>query len=251
MNTKDDYRVDIPLYEGPLDLLLSLIERNELEITRISLAQVADQYLSYIAHLEEAQPEMLADFLVIAAKLVLIKSEALLPRPSLPAPEGELDPGEELARQLRLYRQFKLAAGRLGERQRQGMRTYVRVASPPQARPQLDLTGISLDHLLEAARQALQVVDAAQPVGEMVPAIRITVKGQIEAIRTRLATHHRIVFQEMLGAAASRIEVIVTLLATLELLKQQQVVAYQERMFGPILIEASPPGVPGAEAGPG
>ncbi|HAE58870.1 MAG TPA: hypothetical protein DCG54_05015, partial [Anaerolineae bacterium] len=104
-----NYTVQIPVYEGPLDLLLQLIERAELDITSVALAMVTDQYLKYIRAMQEARAEEISAFLVIAAKLIQIKSEALLPRP--PVREvGEEDPAENLARQLRIYKQFKKIA---------------------------------------------------------------------------------------------------------------------------------------------
>ena len=92
------YTIQLELYQGPLDLLLELIERAELDITKIALAQVTDQYLSYLANLQEHSLEDLASFLVIAARLLQIKSEAMLPRPPVREP-GEIDPGEALAQQ--------------------------------------------------------------------------------------------------------------------------------------------------------
>jgi segregation and condensation protein A len=106
----ENYRVNTEVFEGPLDLLLQLIERAELDITRLALAQVTDQYLAYMRTLQEHDAAEVSAFLVIAARLIQIKSEALLPRP-VERPVGEEDPGEALARQLRLYRMFKRAAG--------------------------------------------------------------------------------------------------------------------------------------------
>ena len=103
------YAVSLPVFSGPMDLLLHLIEREELDITRVALAQVTDQYLAYVRQLEQRQIADLAEFLIIAARLLLIKSEALLPRPPARQPE-ELDPAEELARQLREYKRFKDAS---------------------------------------------------------------------------------------------------------------------------------------------
>ena len=87
------YQIQLPVFEGPLDLLLHLVEREELDITTVALAQVTDQYLAYLTELERRQASELAEFLVVAAKLLLIKSRALLPRPPIPSPEEE-DVGE-------------------------------------------------------------------------------------------------------------------------------------------------------------
>ena len=103
----EGYSVNTEVYTGPLDLLLQLIEKAELDITRLSLAQVTDQYLEHLHHLEAQDPAEVSAFLVIAAKLVQIKSSALLPRPSIPSLQPEEDPGEALARQLILYKKFK------------------------------------------------------------------------------------------------------------------------------------------------
>src|SRR3990170_2755668 len=108
MSAERSYEVRLPVFEGPLDLLLHLIEREELDITKVALAQVTDQYLAYLAMLKEVEVQVLTDFLVVAAKLLLIKSQALLPKPPPSVlDEEEEDIGDELARQLRVYKQFK------------------------------------------------------------------------------------------------------------------------------------------------
>jgi segregation and condensation protein A len=137
------YTVDTPVYHGPLDLLLTLIERAELDITRLALAQVTDQYLRHIRALENAQAEEVSAFLVIAAKLIQIKSEVLLPRP--PAREvGEEDPGEALIRQLIIYKKYKEIGLLLAGREAAGLKTYLRLAQPVKTEAALDLSGLSL-----------------------------------------------------------------------------------------------------------
>lgn len=235
-----NYCVTLPVFEGPLDLLLSLIEREELDITRISLAQVADQYLALLEQVEETRPDQLADFLVIAAKLVLIKSEALLPRPPRAVAESEPDVGDELAEQLKLYKQFKAAALQLEQRKEMGLRTFVRLAPPPKINPQPDLTGITLTDLLTAVQAALKLKPEDLPVDDVVSRRKITVREQMELISRSLQFKKHLIFQEMLAQAASRVEIAVTLLAVLELIKRQTIVVYQERLFGEIIIKARP-----------
>lgn len=234
----DDYRVDIPVFQGPLDLLLSLIEREELDITQVSLAQVTDQYLAYLERLEQTQMALIADFLVIAAKLILIKSRALLPQPVVTAVEGEPDLGQELVDQLRRYKQFKAAAGKLGDRYQQGLRTFLRLAPPPRIEPQADLSDVTLADLLAAVREAMNVTPPADPVGQVIAWRKITINGQIELIRRICLQERRVIFQEILREASGRVEIAVTLLAVLELLKRREVTVSQERLFGAILIEA-------------
>ena len=123
---EETYRIRTEVYEGPLDLLLDLIEKAQLDITRLALAQVTDQYLEYLKNLEEHSAADVSAFLVMAARLLQIKSAALLPRPTITAAfgEDEEDAGEELARQLILYRRFKQIAHFLDERQQQNLRTF-------------------------------------------------------------------------------------------------------------------------------
>ena len=143
----NQYHVELPVFNGPLDLLLHLIERQELDITAVSLVQVTGQYLEQVRQLDEAQLEGLIDFISIGARLLLIKSRALLPRPAvLPGgDEEEEDPTEALLRQLRDYKRFKTAAQWLDSRQRHGLRTYLRVAPPPRLEGRLDLSGVDGD----------------------------------------------------------------------------------------------------------
>src|SRR5437868_13214025 len=131
------YAVRLPDFEGPLDVLLRLIERQELEISKVSLALVADQFLEYVAALPAPEPRVLASFMVIAARLLLIKSEALLPRPPPPAPgeaEDEEDVGAELVRRLQEYKAIQEVARGLRERDSAGQRSYVRPANPASRR---------------------------------------------------------------------------------------------------------------------
>ncbi len=236
----DEYRVDLPVFQGPLDLLLSLIENEELEITEVSLARVTDQFLAYLERIEETSADSLADFLVVAAKLVLIKSRALLPRPEATPAEGDADIADDLMEQLRQYKLFKTAANGLDERQTQGLRTYLRVAAPPKVAAQPDLSDVTVADLLAAVREALRVAPPAEPVSQVVSPINITIQGQMELIRLRAVEHRRVVFQEILAQAQSRIEIAVTLLAILELLKRRQITVHQERLFGAIVIEPTP-----------
>jgi segregation and condensation protein A len=240
------YRVQLPVFEGPLDLLLSLIERQELDITRVSLAQVTDQYLAYLDALEHVRPEVLADFLVVAAKLILIKSEALLPRPRVVIVESDADAGDDLVEQLRLYRQFKAAAGQLRQREDDGLRTYIRIAPPARVESRLDMTGLGLTDLLAAVREALQVAAPPLSVDQVVPQRKVTIRGQMDLIRSRLRDQGRVLFQETLARAADRIEIAVTFLAILELIKQYEVAVYQDSLFGPIIIEPYSPSLDNA-----
>jgi len=228
------YTVQTPVYEGPLDLLLQLIERAELDITTLALAQVTDQYLEYIHRMDVAAEEMSA-FLVVAARLLQIKSEALLPRP--PAREaGEESVGEALVRQLKVYRRFKELAAWLEEREARGWRTYLRVAMPPRPEGRLDLSGLTLTDLLTAA-EALAATDRKkQALGTVITPPRITIREKIARIAQILQHHESTSFRSLLSERATRLEIVVTFLALLELIKRYRVLARQETLFDEIQI---------------
>jgi segregation and condensation protein A len=229
------YQVRLPAFEGPLDLLLSLIEREELDITTVSLAQVTGQYLSYLSELGDQRGSDLAAFLVVAARLVLIKSRALLPRSPTPDEAEEEDVGKDLVRQLRLYKQFKEIAQHLHEREEQGLRSYARIASGRQVEPHLDLAGVTVEDLVQAARETLATMPAAE-VGEVIAPATVTIWEQIEVIEDQIASRQHVRFRDVLSSAATRMEVIVTLLAVLELVKRGRALLSQERMFGEIFV---------------
>lgn len=231
------YRVKLEAFEGPLDLLLSLIRRQELEIAAISLAAVTDQYLAYMEQLQEVDPGALAGFLEVAAQLVLIKSRYLLPRPAEGSlVEDEVDPAEVLAQRLREYAQFKDAARALRARDAQGLRAYVRIASSPDLPRRVDLGDVSVEDLLAAVREALDA-QPAPPVSEVVEPITVTIDERIGVIRRALHSGHPVTFRSLLRDCRSRIEVIVTFLGLLELMKAGEVVARQDALFEEITIE--------------
>jgi segregation and condensation protein A len=228
------YTVQLPVFNGPLDLLLQLIEREELDITKVALAQVTDQFLGYLRVLEQLNLADIADFLVIAARLIQIKSEALLPRPVERA-AGEEDPGEELARQLLAYKRYKQIAHSLHEREAQNLRTYLRLAPPPKVEKTVDLSGVSALDLLEAVRRALALVPDRPALGTVVAPPKVTIRDQIRLIAGALREQGgRVVFQRLLADAQSRMEIVVTFLATLELIKRRKIEARQAALFGEI-----------------
>ena len=229
------YQVALPVFEGPLDLLLHLIQREELDITEVSLAQITNQYLEYLAQISERDPDNLADFLVVAAKLLLIKSRVLLPQPSAP-PSPEEDIGDDLVRQLIEYRKFREAARWLKGLEEQGLSSYIRLAGVPDLERTVDLGEVTLDDLLAAVRDALAMKPLQPSVNGAVPPIIITIAGQMTLIERETATGRPVSFRRLLERASSRLEVIVTLLALLEMVKQLRVRMQQDRLFGDIQI---------------
>jgi segregation and condensation protein A len=229
------YTVRVPVYEGPLDLLLQLIKHAELDITAVALAQVTNQYLAYI-HAMQVPADEISAFLVVAARLLQIKSEALLPRPPVREP-GEEDVGEALARQLLIYKRFKEIANLLQARQERGLRTYLRVAPPPKVESRLDLSDITLTDLLEAAEAIFAEEQEKQALETVISAPKITIREKIALIAKILQKGKQASFRDLIGQKSTRLEVVVTFLALLELVKRYAIAARQEGLFSEIEIE--------------
>jgi segregation and condensation protein A len=230
------YIVSTPVYEGPLDLLLQLIERAELDITKVALAAVTDQYLEHLRGMQEQRADEVSAFLVIAAKLLQIKSEALLPRPPTREP-GEEDPAEALIQQLIIYKRFKDIAGYLGEREARGTRAYLRLAPSPRLDATLDLGDLTLADLLSAAQAIFLKVDDRQFLGEVVLPPRITIREKIHHIAFNLRRQGRLSFLQLFPSRPTTLEIVVTFLAMLELIKRRLVHVHQEALFSEIEIE--------------
>jgi segregation and condensation protein A len=235
---QNGYTVALPNFEGPLDLLLSLIEKEELDITKISLARVTDQYLAHIKIIEPIQPDELTDFLVVAAKLILIKSQVLLPRP--PASlieEEEEDLGDELARQLLLYKQFKEIAGHLREVEALGQRNFVRlIYTPPKIEAKLAPGEVTVQELLQAAVQVLTIKPPEPGVDDVVSRETVTIGQQMSLIRQALRRESELQLRSLLAGSRNRVRLIVTLLAVLELIKRRVIRVEQAVRFGEIVI---------------
>lgn len=253
------YAVSLPSFQGPLDLLLHLIEKEELDISEISLVTVTDQYLRTIARLEEIEPGALADFLVIASRLLYLKSLSLLPKPKVLTEEDEEDSADALIKQLLEYRRFKQAALLLQQREEQGLRVYVRTAPKPELERRLDLSNLDLNKLHLALRRILQRIPNDPPLPR-VKTYPITVAERIADVRAYLQqrTHAHppgavppITFVDLLSQGTTRLEVVVTFLAILELIKQRELLAEQDRTFGEIVLVPiqGETGVPVAEPG--
>ncbi len=232
----NNYEIETELYSGPLDLLLDLIQKAELDITKLALAQVTDQFLAYIEAHRETEPDNISEFLVIASKLVQIKSEALLPRP--PArEEDEEDPGELLAYQLQMYKKVKDASRWLGQRMDSKLRGYLHVPRSFDVRTQIDLTGVEVKDLIIALEALLKESTGAEPEG-LISIPRLTLKRKLQEIINRLRVLPTSSFQELLGSERTRLNMIVVFLAILELTKQDLVTTEQPEIFSDIRVTA-------------
>jgi segregation and condensation protein A len=231
----EGYRINTPVYEGPLDLLLDLIERAELDITKLALAQVTDQFLAYLHHLPTTDPAEVSAFLVIASRLVLIKSAALLPHPPvIEIAEDEEQSGEALAQQLIQYRRFRQLAAWLAAREAAGLRTYLRLTVPaPRLENHLDMSNLTIDDLVRIAFQIFIGNDDLPALSNVVSLPRITVREKIESILQIINRKGSANFRSLSGDH-SKLEIVITFLAILELIKQSILQAEQDNLFSEI-----------------
>ncbi len=235
-----NYTVELEAFSGPLDLLLRLIERAELDVTVIALAEVADSYLQYVRAMPDVEAAELADFVALAARLLLIKSRALLPRPAVAAADGADtgDDAEDLAQQLVLYRRFRQAADLLRARDEAGLRHFVRLVAPqPLLELMQDVTDDAerLVHALERCRRRTTAVGAPPSVLQLRP--RLTVRELVQRIVTALLQQGGCRFESLLSAAADREEVAVAFWAMLELSRRGVITVEQSVPFGPLQLQ--------------
>ncbi len=232
----DPYQIDTPVYQGPLDLLLQLIENAELDITSLALAQVTDQYLKRLQTMQNLAPDEISGFLVIAAKLIQIKSEALLPQQRA-SREEDLDLGNELARQLIAYKRYKEIADILSERKDLGYQSFIRLSPANVAVTEnLDLAGFGVADLFSLASSILQKGIARQSINTVVERPKITIKDKIYQISERFLTADHFTFRELLGIEYSRMDVVISFLALLELIKGDFIIVAQQDVFDDIKI---------------
>jgi segregation and condensation protein A len=235
-NQVDSYQIETSVYQGPLDLLLELIENAELDITTLALAQVTDQYLKHLEALQDLPPDEISAFLVIAAKLLQIKSEALLPQASS-SQDDDGDIGNELARQLIAYKRYKEIADILAERKDQGYQSFIRLSSPEVLlKENLDLSGFGVKELFEIASRILKKDRDRQSINTVVERPRITIKDKINQIAERFSTSSELTFWELLGSSFSRMDVVITFLALLELIRGKFIKVAQVNNFEEIKV---------------
>jgi len=226
-------------FSGPLDLLLDLIEREQLDITELSLAQVADQYWDHVQSAGDIQPDDLADFILIGSRLLYVKSCALLPTAQPPKEQPLRDEAEvaaELARMVEEYKQFREAAAVLGEMEEKGNRAYTRV-DPAKGIPlPPGLEGVTVDTLMQAVQEALSR-KPPEPEAEVIEIEPVTVDEKIGALSLALdRAKGRLPFRKLLHDCETRTEIVVLFLAVLEMIKGGRLWAEQEEAFGDITL---------------
>lgn len=228
------YKIKLEKFEGPLDLLLHLIEEEEMDISEISLAHITDQYIEYLERMEDVDPREMADFLVVAAKLLWIKSKTLLP--SLETDEAD---GSDLAAQLKIYKEYHDASLIIQKMIAKKQFTFVR-EKPPLAfgetffNPPAWLTG---EKLVGVMREIISDLEPIVRLPRGVVKSAISIQEKIQQIRDLIRGKIEIKFYSIVKKAKSRVEVIVNFLAVLELLKHRHIIVTQEKMFGEINIK--------------
>lgn len=243
------YVVHLPIFEGPLDLLLHLIEKRQMEITTISLLAVTDQYLAYLQQWETENLPLanMAAFVSIAARLLFIKSQSLLPHASKDAESEEVDSAvtmaEELQRHLLEYKQAREIARHLRLREEAGLQTYGRSGLLAGIEAQLTwtpptLVGLEAQALAKAFQRllALRAKDEANGA-DLLPLARVRVSERIAEITGLLRERPTILLSEVVENEHSRLVIIVTFLAVLEMWKHEHIVVKQETLLGPIQLE--------------
>ncbi len=238
-----DYKVRLDIFEGPLDLLLYLIKRDEIDIYDISLERITKQYLEYLQAFKELNIEVAGEFVVMAANLIYWKSRSLLPVDQQPPEEDvdEDDPRWELIRQLIEYKKFKEAAEQLQVRQLEQEKIFSRIAAPTTlTSAPLRLGEVGIFQLINAFQVVLKRVENRENLTEIFGE-NFTVSDKIDQILQRVAAGTSVRFSELFATAASRVEIVVTFLALLELIRLKQVRAMQNDPFAEI--EIAPAGV--------
>jgi len=233
----EGYPVRLENFEGPLDLLLHLIKKNEVNVYDIPIVLITQQYLAYIDLMQELNLDVAGEFLVMAATLIHIKSRMLLPRPDPAQEDPQEDPREALMRRLIEHQRFKAAAELLHERETVRSAQWSRpdtvvteiAGEPPEPEVEVDLFSLmsAFQAVLERARHRPQVP---------LPPEQISIETRIDQLLARLTEHHACGFEELFSDVHERRGLIVTFLALLEMIRLQLVRVFQSDAFGPIRV---------------
>jgi segregation and condensation protein A len=233
----EDYPVRVSAFEGPLDLLLHLIKKNEVSIYDIPVALITQQYLEYLELMDELNLDIAGEFLVMAATLIHVKSRMLLPRPDPAQEDPEEDPREALMRRLLEHQKYKAAAELLHEREIQRSAQWLRpdgrladvIGDAPEPEVDVDLFSLmtAFRHVLERVRHRPQVP---------LPPEQVSIEDRIEQLLARLSETQARGFEELFEDVQTRAGMIVTFLALLEMIRLKQVRVFQQGNFGPIRV---------------
>jgi segregation and condensation protein A len=232
-----DYKVQLDIFEGPLDLLLHLIKEEEINIYDIPISKITKQYFEYLELLKEMDLDVAGEWLIMAATLTHIKSKMLLPvEPSDEEDDSGVDPRDELVQRLLEYKKFKEAAGTLKEKEEYQKNSFGRDFHSEWDEDDADfLKEVSVYKLLDAFNKILKTA-SGDPLYE-IRLEEVSVTEKMASIMEMLETKSKIRFEDLFVEMKSRMELVATLLGLLELMKQQMIRVFQEREFGPIWIQ--------------
>ncbi len=250
----DDYKVSLEAFEGPLDLLLHLIRREEVDIYNIPIGRITEQYLLYLDRMRALDINVAGEFVVMAATLMLIKSRMLLPKDDRPkeeeSDEEALDPRLDLVRQLVEYKRYKDAANFFAYRELLRGATFPKGGAPEPLPPDADLASkklgdIGTQELFQAFKRVLERSQEKVSFGHL-KMQRWSVPDKMQGILTRLSVAEALPFESLFAPEAPKGEVIVTFVALLELLRLRHLTVIQSEVFGPLTIAPIPEGTPDA-----
>jgi len=234
----DAYKVQLPTFEGPLDLLLHLIQEHELDILDIPIGFVTHKYVEYITIMQELNIDLASEYLVMAATLAHIKSKMLLPSPPQDQDdqaESDLDPRAELVRRLLEYQKYKLAAEQLAGRSLLGRDVFVRGIPAPSVDGPASLAPLSLFKLLDAFQTVLS--RAKTTIDHDIGFERVSMSDRINQLADILRVRKKLLFEELFEGQQYRSELIVTFLALLEMTRLRMTRLTQDTPLDPIFVE--------------
>lgn len=230
-------KIKIEKFEGPLSLLLKMIEEEEMDITQINLAGIADQYIEYIKNNKNINPDDMADFLVIAAKLLFIKSKALLPYLYT---DEDTEDADELERQLKMYKEFLEATKKiekmLGKKKFMFAREFNRKVALVSTKSFSPPKKLSTDEMKEVFKELIMRIKPVEKLEEETLDSTINIEDKILSIQKEVLEKVRISFNKVLRDAKNKTEVIVSFLAVLEMMRQREVMLHQDELFTEIFI---------------
>lgn len=235
------YHVSLSAYDGPLDLLLTLIGRAQIDIRDIFISEITDQFLSYMGEIGGLDMDRASEFLEMAARLLEIKSRRLLPGAAKEDPD-EVDPEQELIRQLEQYQLFKAASATLADKERQAAGVYYRLPQEIVRGADFDITNASAALLWQAFRALLERMDDEEeeaPAERRIEREGFSVQQQIFHIQRLIASHGTVEFAGLFGPRPTREELVTSFMALLELLKLGRITLRQEALYGPITLRAA------------
>jgi segregation and condensation protein A len=231
-------KVQLEIFEGPLDLLLHLIKKNEVSITDIPIAAITEQYLATVELMQSLNLDMAGEFLVMAATLIHIKSRMLLPAgDEEPDEDEDVDPRGELIKRLLEYQRYKDAAAELEQREVLTRDVFVRASAPVEESGPREFREVSVFELLGALKRVIDRLP--KDTVHEVTLEKITVREKMALLLDTLRNTSRVLFESLFAGVKTRIEIIVTFLAMLELVKVRAIRIFQEQPGDEIVIEAA------------